>query len=134
MNIQKTLVIIKPDAVKKGIIGEIIRRYEIKGLKIIEMKMVSASRTELEAHYLAHVAKPFYHTLLEFMTTGPIVVMILEGLDAVNSVRKINGATHYLEAEGGSIRGLYASSITENCVHSSDCEENVCREIEIWFK
>lgn len=133
MNIQKTLVIIKPDAVKRGLVGEILKKYESKGLNIRQMKMLIASESRLEAHYSAHVGKPFYGNLLVFMKSGPLIVLVLEGPDSVEVVRKINGATHYLEAECGSIRGLYALSVTENCVHSSDSEENALKEIEIWF-
>ena len=133
MNHQKTLVIIKPDAVKRGIIGEILKKYENKGLFISQMTMLTASDTRLEAHYSAHVEKPFYKSLVAFMKSGPMLVVVLEGPDAVEVVRKINGATHYLEAECGSIRGLYALSVTENCVHGSDSEENALKEIGIWF-
>jgi nucleoside-diphosphate kinase len=134
MNNQQTLVIIKPDAVKKSIVGEIIKLYENKGLKIKQMKMLTASEALLEDHYAPHVGKPFYKTLLTFMQSGPMIVLVLEGPDAVEVVRKINGATNYLEAEYGSIRGLFAHSVTENCVHGSDSEENAIREIEIWFQ
>jgi len=133
MNCQKTLVIIKPDAVKRGIIGEILKKYENKGLIIGQMTMLNASDALLEAHYSAHVEKPFYKPLVAFMKSGPMLVLVLEGPDAVEVVRKINGATHYLEAECGSIRGLYALSVTENCVHGSDSEENALKEIDIWF-
>jgi len=133
MKVQKTLVIIKPDAVKRGLVGEIVSRYEIKGLKISDMKLLNATDVLLEAHYAAHVDKAFYSNLLAFMKSGPMIALILEGLDAVELVRKINGATHYLEADCGSIRGLYASSVTENCVHGSDSEESALKEINIWF-
>ena len=134
MNIQKTLVIIKPDAVKRSIVGEILKLYEIKGLKINRMSMLTASDALLETHYSAHIDKPFYKNLLAFMKSGPMIVLVLEGPDAVEVVRKINGATNYLDAECGSIRGLYALSVTENCVHGSDSEENALREINIWFQ
>lgn len=134
MNHQKTLVIIKPDAVKRGLVGEILKRYEIKGLKISQMTMLTATESILEAHYSAHVGKSFYNGLIAFMTSGPMLVLVIEGPDVVEVVRKINGATHYLEAECGSIRGLYALSVTENCVHSSDSEENANKEIALWFK
>lgn len=134
MNIQRTLVIIKPDAVKRSIVGEILKLYEIKGLKISQMTMLTASESLLEAHYAAHIDKPFYKNLLAFMKSGPMIVLVLEGPDAVEVVRKINGATSYLEAECGSIRGLYALSVTENCVHGSDSEENALKEINIWFQ
>ncbi len=134
MNIQKTLVIIKPDAVKRNLVGEIIKLYEIKGMKISQMTMLTATDSLLEAHYSAHIDKPFYKKLLAFMTSGPMIVLVLEGPDAIEVVRKINGATSYLEAECGSIRGLYAHDVTENCVHGSDSEENALREINIWFQ
>ena len=133
MNNQKTLVIIKPDAVKRGLVGEIIRLYEIKGLKIIRMSMLTASDVVLQAHYSEHTGKSFYNTLLTFMKSGPLVALVIEGPEAVEVVRKINGATNHLEAEYGTIRGLYALSVTENCVHGSDSEESALKEMAIWF-
>lgn len=133
MNNQKTLVIIKPDAVKRGIVGEIIKRYEIKGLVIRQMTLLTATDALLEAHYSSHIGKPFYSSLLAFMKSGPMIALVIEGPDAVEVVRKINGATNHIEAEYGTIRGLYALSVTENCVHGSDSEENARKEIAIWF-
>ncbi len=134
MNNQKTLVIIKPDAVKRGLVGEIIHHYEIKGLKITRMTMLMAPTALLELHYSEHVGKSFYDDLLAFMQSGPLIVLVIEGLEAVNVVRKINGATNHLEADYGTIRGLYALSLTENCVHGSDSEVSALKEMAIWFK
>jgi nucleoside-diphosphate kinase len=133
MNAQKTLAIIKPDAVNRGLVGEITRLYEIKGLKICQMKMLIAPESVLEAHYFEHIGKPFYENLISFMRSGPLVALVLEGPDAIKVVRKINGATDHLEAEYGTVRGLYALDLTQNCVHGSDSEENAMKEIAIWF-
>lgn len=130
---EKTLFIIKPDGVRRGLIGEIVSRFEKKGLTITEMKMMTADRETLEAHYSEHIGKSFYKNLLEFMTSGKIVVMIIEGDNAVETVRKINGKTDPIEAENGSIRGDFANSITENIVHGSDSILSAEREISIWF-
>ncbi len=133
MNSQKTLVIIKPDAVKRGLVGEIIHLYEIKGLKIMRMSMLTASDEALQAHYSEHIGKAFYDILMTFMKSGPMVVLIIEGEEAIEVVRKINGATNHLEADYGTIRGLYALSVTENCVHGSDSVESALKEMAIWF-
>ncbi len=134
MNNQKTLVIIKPDAVKRGLVGEIIHHYEIKGLTITQMRMLMAPTALLESHYSEHIGKSFYDGLLDFMQSGALIVLVVEGPEAVNVVRKINGATNHLEADYGTIRGLYALSLTENCVHGSDSEVSALKEMAIWFK
>lgn len=130
---EKTLVIIKPDAVKRGLIGTIIEMYEKKALKIAAMKLQVATDQILNQHYHEHIGKPFYPSLVDFMKSGPLVVMVLEGDGAVEKVRKINGATNPLKAEFGTIRALYAESTTFNCVHGSDSVENGIKESEIWF-
>ena len=130
---EKTLVIIKPDAVKRGLIGKIIDMYEQKELKITKMKMLTATEGLLSQHYQEHVGKSFYENLIQFMQSGPRVVMCVEGDAAVELVRKINGATDYMKADGGSIRGHYAHGTTENCVHGSDSVESAQRELAIWF-
>ncbi len=131
---EKTLVLIKPDAVRRGLIGEIIGRYERKGLKICRMKMFRPDEEILRLHYSEHIGKDFYEALISFMMSGSIVAMIVEGNKAIESVRKINGKTNPFEAENGSIRGDFASSLTENIVHGSDSAENAQKEIDIWFK
>lgn len=132
-NMEQTLVIIKPDGVKRALIGRIIERYEVKNLKIRAMKFENAPLETLEKHYEEHVGKPFYESLLTFMRSGPVVVMALYGENAIELVRKINGATDFLKADSGSIRGQYAYCTTENLVHGSDSKESAEREIGIWF-
>jgi len=132
--IEQTLVIIKPDGVKRGLVGEIIKRYEAKQLHLLKLKMIMPTREILEKHYEEHIGKPFYENLIAFMRSGEVVVMVLEGPDAISIVRKINGATKYLEAEMGSIRGDYATDTTANLIHGSDSIKSALREIEIWFK
>lgn len=130
---QHTLVIIKPDAVRRGLVGEIIGRYEQKGLTIGKIKYIKPSIDVLSEHYSEHTHQPFFQKLLEFMSSGEVIVMVLEGADAVEVVRSINGATHYKDALPGSIRGTYALDVTENLVHGSDSLESALREIGIWF-
>lgn len=131
---QHTLVIIKPDAIRRGLVGEIIGRYERKGLTIDKLKCLKPSVEILSEHYSEHIHQPFFKKLIEFMSSGQVVVMVLEGMDAVDVVRSINGATHYKDALPGTIRGAYALDITENLVHGSDSGESAEREIEIWFR
>jgi len=130
---ERTLVIIKPDGVERGLIGEIISRYERKGLKIAACKMLKADRATLEKHYIEHKEKPFYEELISYMMRGNILVMIVEGSNAIKLARKINGSTDPVEAELGTIRGDYANTKTENIVHASDSLEAAEREISIWF-
>ncbi|NLK72559.1 MAG: nucleoside-diphosphate kinase [Clostridiales bacterium] len=130
---ERTLVIIKPDGVRRGLIGEIISRYEKKGLKISNIRMIHADEEILKKHYAEHQGKSFYKDLLDFMMSGRIVVMVVEGKNVVETVRKINGKTNPLEAEMGSIRGDFANFVTENIVHGSDSAESAEREISIWF-
>lgn len=130
---ERTLVIVKPDGVKRGLIGEVISRYERKGLKIVECKMLHADRPTLEKHYIEHKVKPFYEELISYMMQGSVLAMIVEGNNAIKIVRNINGKTNPAEAEPGSIRGDYANTMTENIVHASDSLESAEREISIWF-
>lgn len=134
MEFERTLVILKPDVIIRGLVGEIIKHYECKMLSIKNMKMVYADESILDKHYKEHIGKPFYPDLIRFMKSGPVIVMIVEGVNAIETVRKINGATDPREAECGSIRGIYANSKTENCVHGSDSKESAIRECEIWFE
>lgn len=132
-NLEQTLVIIKPDAIERNLVGKIISKYENKNLKIKELKILKASNNLLEQHYAEHKGKSFYNELLDYMKSNVCIVMILEGISAIESVRNINGATDPLKALTGSIRGDYAFSKTKNLVHASDSIESAKREISIWF-
>ena len=130
---QQTLSIIKPDAVKKNVIGKIIDRFESNGLRIAAMKKVQLSRSDAEQFYAVHKERPFFNDLVEFMISGPVVVMVLEGEDAVAKNRKLMGATNPKEAEPGTIRADFAESIDANAVHGSDSLENAEIEINFFF-
>lgn len=130
---EQTLVLVKPDGVKKAICGEIISRFERKGLTIQAIKMIHVSRELAEAHYAEHKEKKFFEDLISFITSGPVLAMVLTGTNAVAAVRQINGATNPLEAVPGSIRGDFALSIDENVVHASDAVETGLREVALWF-
>lgn len=133
MAIEKTLVLLKPDAVKRKLIGSLIKMYEDKGLEIEQIKSIYPTDDQLERHYQVHKGKDFYPRLMTFMKSGMLIAMVIKGVQAVEVVRAINGATDYLKADMGSIRGKYASDYTENCVHGSDSLENANNEIKIWF-
>lgn len=130
---EQTLSIIKPDGVEKGIIGEIIKRFEGNGLRIKAMKMISLSQKEAEGFYYVHKERPFFKSLVEFMTSGPIVVMALEGGNAIKKNRDLMGATDPKKAEKGTIRNDFASSIERNIVHGSDSPESAKFEIPYFF-
>ena len=132
-NIEQTLSIIKPDAVGKNVIGKIIDKFESKGLKIKAMKMVQLSAREVEEFYSVHKDKPFFKDLVEYITSGPIVAMVLEGKDAVIENRVIMGATNPKDAAPGTIRREFAESIEANAVHGSDSPENAKKEIAFFF-
>ena len=131
-NKERTLVILKPDALQRGILGQIIERFERKGLKIVGLKMAKLSEKILANHYSHHRKKPFFKNLKEYMKFSPVVLMVLEGLEAVSVVRKIVGATKGFEAEAGSIRGDFALG-TRNIVHASDSKEVAKEEIKRFF-
>lgn len=131
--IEKTLVIIKPDAVKKNIIGEIISRFEKQGLRVAAMKKIHMSKEQAKGFYIVHKERPFYESLTDFMSEGPVVVMVLEGEDAIAKVRKIMGATNPAEAEEGTIRKDFAESIERNAVHGSDSPQSAAYEIPYFF-
>jgi len=131
---QRTLVLLKPDAVNRRLIGEIIQRFERKGLKIVAMKMLWLSKEMAERHYEVHRGKPFYDSLIDYITAAPIVAMVLEGDNAIEVVRKMMGKTNGQEAEPGTIRGDYAMSVQNNLVHGSDSPESAEREISLFFK
>ncbi|MGB9588008.1 MAG: nucleoside-diphosphate kinase [Armatimonadota bacterium] len=130
---ERTLVLVKPDGVRRGLIGEIIRRFESRTLNIKALKIVKPSRELVERHYEIHRGKPFFEPTVEFMTSGPVVALILEGDNAVSIVRKMMGALDPLQAEPGTIRGDYTLSTRENLVHGSDSVERAKDEIAIWF-
>jgi nucleoside-diphosphate kinase len=133
MAVQRTLSIIKPDAIAKNVIGDIIRRFEENGLSVIAVNMTHLSRTEAGRFYAVHAERPFYSDLCEFMSSGPILAMALEGKNAVKLNRQLMGATNPKEAETGSIRADHADSIDANAVHGSDSEENAAIEIAFFF-
>ncbi|MEK7672445.1 MAG: nucleoside-diphosphate kinase [Patescibacteria group bacterium] len=130
---ERTLVLIKPDAVQRGLVGEITTRFEKKGLKMVGMKMMALNEVVLREHY-AHIAeKPFFPGVAKFMQSTPVVAMCWEGLDVVNTVRKITGITKAREAEAGSIRGDFAMSVSCNVIHASDTVENAEKEVKRFF-
>lgn len=131
---ERSLVLIKPDAVERNLVGKIISMYEEKGLKIAGLKMETISRDFAAEHYKEHIGKVFYDSLIDFITKGPLCAMVLEGDNAIEKIRKINGSTDPAKAEEGTIRRLFATSTRENCVHASDSAESAKREIELWFK
>ncbi len=133
MKQEQTLSIIKPDAVSKNLIGAIIARLEKGGLKIVAAKMVKLSRTQAEQFYLVHKERPFYQELVSFMISAPVLVMVLEGENAVARNREIMGATNYKEAKPGTIRADFATSIQENAVHGSDAPETAKQEVAFFF-
>ncbi len=131
---QKTLIIIKPDAVQRRLIGKIINRFEEKGLQIIGMKMTTISADLAEKNYAAHEGKEFFEKLIKFITSGPVVIMVLRGKNAIKVIRKLMGSTSGHEAAPGTLRGDYAMSGRFNLLHGSDSVESAEREIAIFFK
>lgn len=130
---EKTLVLIKPDGVRRKLIGKIINFYEEKNLTISALKMINADRATAQQHYIEHKDKSFYDELVNYLTEDSIIAMIVEGENAIKLVRKINGATDPLEADMGSIRGRFANQKQENIVHASDSNDSAEREIKLWF-
>ncbi len=131
---ERTYIMVKPDGVQRRLTGEIIRRFENRGLRLIGLKMFVPSREIAENHYGVHREKPFFGSLVEFITSGPVVAMVWEGTQAVRAARQMIGATNPLEAAPGSIRGDYAVEIGENLVHGSDAPETAETEIALWFQ
>ncbi len=129
----RTLVLVKPDAFARGLTGEIISRFESKGLTIAALRKLDVTTEMAEEHYAEHSERPFFGELVEFITSGPIVAMVLEGQDAVKAARQVIGATNPLEAAPGSIRGDYALEIGQNMVHGADSDESAAREAAIYF-
>jgi len=130
---ERTLSIIKPDGVARGIIGEVIKRMEINNLKIVAMKMLKMDTAQAQGFYAVHKERPFFDSLTDFMTSGPVVVMILEGENAVAKYREIMGATDFREAAEGTIRKDFATDIEKNVVHGSDSPETAAFEIGYFF-
>lgn len=138
MSFEQTLILVKPDGVKRGLVGEVIARVERKGYKIKNLRMLTADRNLLSQHYAEHEGKPFYEPLLEFMSSGPIVAMVAEGDRVVEGFRKLAGATDPTTAEPGTIRGDLGrdqgTKVVQNIVHGSDSPDSAIREIKIFFK
>lgn len=132
-NLERTFLAIKPDGVHRGLVGEIIRRFESKGFTLVGLKLMQVSRELAEKHYDVHREKPFFAGLVEFITSGPVVAMVWEGDGVVGSARTMIGATNPLTAPPGTIRGDYGVSIGRNLIHGSDAVETAQREISLWF-
>jgi nucleoside-diphosphate kinase len=130
---ERTLILVKPDAFERGLTGEILARFERKGLRIVSMKHMTVDRELAEQHYAEHRERPFFGDLVEFITGGPLVALVLEGYEAVKAARQVIGATNPLEAAPGSIRGDYALEVQTNMVHGSDAAESSAREIGLFF-
>jgi nucleoside-diphosphate kinase len=130
---QRTLILLKPDCVQRRLVGTIIQRFEQKGLRLVALKLVQASRDLAEKHYAVHKGKPFYDSLLGFLTSGPTVAMVWEGREAVAVARTLMGATDGTKAPPATIRGDFALSVQNNLVHGSDSVENAALEIGLWF-
>ena len=130
---ERTFLAVKPDGVQRQLVGEIIRRYESKGFKLIGLKLLQPTRELAEKHYAVHKERPFFSGLVEFITSGPVVAMVWEGDGVVASARKIIGATNPLTAEPGTIRGDFGANIGRNIIHGSDAIETAQTEIALWF-
>jgi nucleoside-diphosphate kinase len=130
---ERTLVLVKPDAVRRGLVGEIIGRLERKGLAVVALNLRTLDRATAERHYAEHAQKPFFGDLIEFITSGPLVALVAEGPRAVEAVRTLMGVTDPVKAAPGSVRGDYALVVTENLVHGSDSAESAKREIDLFF-
>jgi len=131
--LERTLILVKPDAFSRGLTGAVIARFERKGLRIVALKHMQVERSLAEQHYAEHSEKPFFGELVEFITGGPLVAMVLEGYEAIRAARQVIGATNPLEASPGSIRGDYALEVQTNLVHGSDGPESSAREIGLFF-
>jgi len=129
----RTLILVKPDAFERGLSGEIIARFERKGLQIVALQLMTMSNELAHRHYAEHEGKPFFAELVEFITSGPLVAMVLEGEEAVTAARQVIGATNPLEAAPGSIRGDFAIAVGQNMVHGSDSPESAEREAQLFF-
>ena len=130
---ERTLILVKPDAFARNLTGEIIARFERKGLRLAALKQMTMTTELAERHYAEHAEKPFFGELVEFITSGPIVAMVLEGVEAVKAARQLIGATNPLDAAPGSIRGDFATEMGQNMVHGSDSPESAAREAALFF-
>lgn len=130
---ERTLVLFKPDSLQRGLVGRILERFEAKGLKIVGLKLRRFPTDLIEAHYAVHAERPFYPTLVSYMTSGPVVAMCLEGKDAIGVTRRLMGKTNSREADPGTIRGDFAMSFSNNLVHGSDGPESAARELKLFF-
>ena len=133
MAVERTLMLIKPDAVRKGIEGKIIAHVQEKGFKLVALKKLRLTKEQAKQFYIVHKDRPFYDELCEFMSSGPIVAMVWEGENAISEIRKIMGATDPAKAEEGTLRKLYGSNVSENAVHGSDSPESASVEIPFFF-
>ena len=131
---ERTLSMVKPDGVARGLVGEVVRRFEQAGIRIVAMKMLRLTKEEAEGFYAVHRERPFFRSLVDFMTSGPVVVQVLEGENAVARNREVMGATNPADAADGTIRKEFAESIEANSVHGSDSDENAKIEIDFFFK
>src|SRR5437764_6740705 len=131
---QTTLVLLKPDCLQRRLAGAILRRFEQKGLRLAGLKLVQPTRELAEQHYAVHKGKPFYDSLLRFLTAGPTVAAVLEGREAVAAVRQLMGPTDGTKAPPGTVRGDFALSVQNNLIHGSDSPENAAAEIQLWFR
>jgi nucleoside-diphosphate kinase len=130
---QRTLVLIKPDGVRRGLIGDVVSRIERKGLRIVALELRTLEPDTAQTHYAEHVSKPFFGSLVEFITSGPLVALVAEGERAVEAVRALAGATDPIKASPGTIRGDYGLEVQQNLVHGSDSQDSAEREIKIFF-
>lgn len=130
---EQTFLMVKPDGVQRGLVGEIIRRFENKGLTLAGLKMLTPTREMAEAHYGVHRGKPFFDSVVSFIASGPVVAMVWEGDDVVALCRKMMGATKPADSVPGTIRGDYANTIEQNLIHGSDSAESAAEEIKLWF-
>jgi nucleoside-diphosphate kinase len=133
MAAERTLVLVKPDAMRRGLAGEILRRFEARGLEVKEARLVSVDEELAKEHYAEHAEKPFFGELVDFITSGPTLALVLEGEGAIATVRTTMGATNPADAGPGTIRGDLALSMPDNLVHGSDSPESAAREITLWF-
>ena len=130
---ERTLILVKPDAFERNLTGEIVARFERKGLRLVALKLMTMTRELAQEHYAEHEGKPFFEELVSFITSGPLVAMVLEGDSVVQAARQVIGATNPLEASPGSIRGDLAISVGQNMVHGSDSPESGKREVALFF-
>ena len=131
---EKTLILLKPDCLQRRLAGAVLQRFEQKGLRLAALKLVQPSRSLAEQHYAVHKGKPFYDSLLQFLTSGPTLALVLEGREAVTVARNLIGATDGVKAPPGTIRGDFALSVQNNLIHGSDSPDNARAEIALWFK